>query len=158
MILGMFIALGSYLSLASSILIAIPLRKLDRSCIFIATSQSAGSTASITGRFCLSFPETAWVKRIKVRVRGLLRMYDKSSIYRLLLPSDHFTLVPRMDSWSLRTGKQSRTRKNKCSRRPKPAVLSKFQLDTMSSFLTSRCQAISWRQSLVLSTIITLIR
>ncbi|RAL16606.1 uncharacterized protein BO97DRAFT_420908 [Aspergillus homomorphus CBS 101889] len=48
--------------------------RLDKSCIFIPVRQSPGSHASVTGSFCFSLPENIWVKVVKVRLRGTLKI------------------------------------------------------------------------------------
>ncbi|PYI18237.1 hypothetical protein BO86DRAFT_431223, partial [Aspergillus japonicus CBS 114.51] len=47
---------------------------LDKSCIFLSASQTAGDMASTAGSFCLSLPEAIWVKTIKVRLVGRLKI------------------------------------------------------------------------------------
>ncbi|KAB8230844.1 uncharacterized protein BDW43DRAFT_284119 [Aspergillus alliaceus] len=48
--------------------------RLDQSTIFVSQSQNAEFTNSITGKFCVSLPELAVIKRIKVRLTGLLKI------------------------------------------------------------------------------------
>ncbi|PYH86135.1 hypothetical protein BO82DRAFT_116272 [Aspergillus uvarum CBS 121591] len=77
MTLGVSVALHQPITTAPT---ANLLNRLDKSCIFLSATQTAGDMTYTTGKFCLSLPEAIWVKTIKVRFVGRLKMLIKPYI------------------------------------------------------------------------------
>lgn len=48
--------------------------RLDKSCVFTRVLLNEESPCTITGRFCLRLSKAIWLKGIRVRLIGLLRV------------------------------------------------------------------------------------